>query len=127
MFQSEVEGRIVDWSLLTKDVQPEYHHDLDYLVSMLDWDANVDPEFAQNEPGVSQTCAALEEMKEAGYRENWVTYGTATTPPRKLTVLPKRSAAIRDSAAYGLISDAGVRRIRENTPCPLQPRFDSAR
>ena len=37
MFQSEVEGRIVDWSLLTKDVLPEYHHDLDYLISMLDW------------------------------------------------------------------------------------------
>jgi hypothetical protein len=37
MFQSEVEGRIVDWSLLTKDVLPEFHHDLDYLISMLDW------------------------------------------------------------------------------------------
>ena len=47
MFQSEVEGRIVDWSLLTKDVPPEYHHDLDYLISMLDWDANVNPEFAK--------------------------------------------------------------------------------
>ena len=49
MFQSEVEGRIVDWSLLTKDVLPEYHHDLDYLISMLDWDANVNPEFAQEQ------------------------------------------------------------------------------
>ena len=48
MFQSEVEGRIVDWSLLTKDVLPEYHHDLDYLISMLDWDANVNPEFAKS-------------------------------------------------------------------------------
>jgi hypothetical protein len=48
MFQSEVEGRIVDWSLLTKDVLPEFHHDLDYLISMLDWDANVNPEFAKS-------------------------------------------------------------------------------
>jgi hypothetical protein len=39
MFQSEVEGRIVDWSLLVKDVRPEFSHDLDFLVSMLDWDA----------------------------------------------------------------------------------------
>ena len=49
MFQSEVEGRIVDWSLLVKDVLPEYHHDLDYLISMLDWEANVNPEFAKSE------------------------------------------------------------------------------
>ena len=48
LFQSEVEGRIVDRSLLTKDVKPEYHHDLDYLVSMIDWDANVNPEFAKS-------------------------------------------------------------------------------
>ena len=45
MFQSLVDGRVVDRSLLTKDVRPEYHNDLDYLVSMLDWDANVNPEF----------------------------------------------------------------------------------
>ena len=43
MFQSEVEGRIVDWSLLIKDVNREFSHDLDYLISMLDWDANVNP------------------------------------------------------------------------------------
>ena len=48
MFQSLVDGRVVDRSLLTKDVRPEYHNDLDYLVSMLDWDANVNPEFAQD-------------------------------------------------------------------------------
>ena len=47
MFQSLVDGRVVDRSLLTKDVRPEYHDDLDYLVSMLDWDANVNPEFGK--------------------------------------------------------------------------------
>ena len=48
MFQSLVDGRVVDRSLLTKDVRPEYHNDLDYLVSMLDWEANVNPEFAKS-------------------------------------------------------------------------------
>ena len=33
---------------LTKDVRPEFSHDLDYLISMLDWDANVNPEFAKS-------------------------------------------------------------------------------
>ncbi len=33
---------------MTKDVPPEHHHDLDYLISMLDWDANVNPEFAKS-------------------------------------------------------------------------------
>ena len=32
MFQSLVEGRAVPWDLLVKDVPPEHHHDLDYIV-----------------------------------------------------------------------------------------------
>ena len=48
MFQSMVEGRAVPWDLLVKDVPPEHHQDLDYIISMLDWDKNVDPEFMNN-------------------------------------------------------------------------------
>ena len=47
MFQSEVEGRIIAWGLLTKDVPPEPRHDLDYIIGMLDWDANVNPRFGE--------------------------------------------------------------------------------
>ncbi len=50
MFQSEVEGRITPWALMTKDVLPEYHNDLDYLVELLDWDANVNPTLREGQP-----------------------------------------------------------------------------
>jgi hypothetical protein len=76
MFQSEVEGRMVDWSLLTKDVRPEFHKDLDYLVSMLDWEANVNPEFAKTNKTFRHPVKPVEQMKAEGYREVWVTYGT---------------------------------------------------
>ena len=48
MYQSMVEGRRVPWELLVKDVPPEYHQDLDYLVEQLDWEKNVDPEFKKH-------------------------------------------------------------------------------
>ena len=48
MFQSEVEGRISRLDLLVKDVPPEHHHDLDYIIGMLDWDANVNPRFGES-------------------------------------------------------------------------------
>ena len=48
MFQSIVEGRAIDRSLLTKDVPPDKHHDLDFLVGLLEWEANVDQEFAKH-------------------------------------------------------------------------------
>jgi len=103
MFQSEVEGRIIDWSLLTKDVRPEYHHDLDYLIGMLDWDANVNPEFARTNKVFPKATSAGGD----GYCEKWVTYGTPYYSAKELTVSPGRSVTIRDSAAYGLILTEG--------------------
>jgi hypothetical protein len=107
MFQSLVEGRPVSWDLLVKDVPTENHHDLDYIVSMLDWDKNVDPEFMTTnfrEPiPVNKATAS----NDQGYQENWITYGTDHYSAKELTVLPKRSVAITDTAAYGLIVTQG--------------------
>jgi hypothetical protein len=97
----------VDWSLLVKDVKPEFSHDLDYLVSMLDWDANVNPEFAKSNKTKPRPVKALEEMESEGYRELWITYGTPHYSAKELTVLPKRGATIKDKSAYGAILTQG--------------------
>jgi hypothetical protein len=107
MFQSLVEGRFVDWSLMTKDVPPQHHHDLDYLISMLDWDANVNPEFAKTNKVFPKLVRARDEMNECGYSEQWVTYGTGWYSAKELTVFPGRAALITDGAAHGLIVTQG--------------------
>jgi hypothetical protein len=107
MFQSEVEGRIVDWSLLVKDVKPECRNNIDYLIGMLDWDANVNPEFAKTNKTKPRPVKTLEEMESHGYREVWVTYGTKYYSAKELTILPKQRVTIKDSAAYGVILTQG--------------------
>jgi hypothetical protein len=107
MFQSLVEGRIVDWSLMVKDVPPEHHHDHEYLISMLDWDANVDPEFGRANKVFPKPVCPVPQMESAGYRENWVTCGTAWYSAKESTVMPGRTVTIPDSAAYGLIVTQG--------------------
>ena len=111
MFQSMVDNRPVPWSLLIKDVPPEYAHDLDYIISMLDWDKNVDPEFAKHNKRFPLPVRDEAEMSEAGYREVWVTYGSDLFSAKELTVQPGRSVVITDSAAYGLILTQGRGRI----------------
>jgi hypothetical protein len=103
MFQSEVDGRVVPWELMTKDVPAAYHHDLDYLVEMLDWDANVNPEFAKTNRTFPCPVRSFAESEADGYREQWVAYGTGFYSAKELTVLPARSTVIKDAAAYGLI------------------------
>ena len=111
MYQSLVEGRMVPWDLLVKDVPPEHHHDLDYLLDMLDWDANTDPEFGKHrifDPHPAGDAAA---MAEAGYIENWVVYSTRFYSAKELTVKPGRSVTIRDAEAYGTIVVQGYGKI----------------
>jgi hypothetical protein len=114
MFQSMVEGRHVPWDLLVKDVPPEHHHDLDYLISMLDWEANVDPEFGKHNLFHPTPVSGEAEMNEAGYSEKWVVYSTPHYSAKELTVLPGRTVTIRDTAAYGLIVVQGVGNIGKN-------------
>lgn len=111
MFQSMVEGRAVPWDLLVKDVPPEHHHDLDYILSMLDWEKNVDPEFGRHNKVFPVPVRDEGAMAEEGYREVWVTYGRPWYSAKELTVLPGRSAVIRDAAAYGMILTQGYGQV----------------
>ena len=107
MFQSEVEGRITPWDLLVKDVPPDHHQDLDYIVNMLDWEANVNPRFGDSNRYQPRPVKPVGESDAEGYREVWVTYGTRWYSAKELTVQPGRSVTITDAAAYGLILTQG--------------------
>jgi hypothetical protein len=74
---------------------------------MLDWEGNVDPEFMNHHFFEPSPVKDLAEMKSAGYQESWVCYSTADFSAKELTVFPKRSVTVRDSAAYGLIVTQG--------------------
>lgn len=111
MFQSLVEGRAVGWDLLVKDVPEERHQDLDYIIGMLDWEKNVDPYFMKNRFFEPLPARDLEEMRDAGYEEKWVSYSTDYFSAKELTVFPGRSAVIQDAHAYGLILTEGRGKI----------------
>ncbi len=107
MFQSLVEGRPVPWDLLVKDVPEEHHHDLDYILDMLDWEKNLDPEFAEHNAFDPAPVDDPEKMVDSGYAENWIVYSTPHYSAKELTILPGREAVLTDAAAYGLIVTQG--------------------
>ncbi len=123
IFQSMVEGRPMPWDLLVKDVPPERHHDLDYIVGMLDWEANVDPEFVKHRLFHPRPVNAEDEMADAGYSEKWIVYSTGYYSAKELTVFPGRSVTLRDAAAYGAILVEGhgsVGKVEVETPSVIR-------
>ena len=111
MYQSLVEGRTVPWDLLVKDVPEAHHQDIDYLLDMLDWDANTDPNYQKNRLFEPRPVKSLAEMTDAGYTEKWIVFSTRFYSAKELTVHPGQTVVIRDAAAYGLIVTQGYGNI----------------
>ena len=120
MYQSLVEGREVPWALLVKDMPKEKHHDLDFIVEQLDWDANVDPHFKENhylEPIVHHGS------DKDGYLDKWIVYGKVygeqLFTAKELTVLPGHKVTIKDSGATSVICVQGegrMNKLKLNSP-----------
>jgi hypothetical protein len=107
MFQSLVAEVPFGWEMLTKNVPPDKQHDLDYLLDMLDWEANVDPTFKDTYSRPPLPVKPEDEMRDAGYVEKWITYGNPYFAAKELTVLPGRTVTIQDPGPYGLIMVQG--------------------
>jgi hypothetical protein len=103
MFQSLVSEAPTDWSLLVKNVPADLEHDLDYIVSMIDWDNNTTPNFKEEHYLAPRPVKDVDEMSDEGYSEKWIVYGNEFVAAKELTVLPGRSVDIRDTGPYGLI------------------------
>lgn len=102
VYQSLLGSKRLPWDLLVKDVPREYHKDLDYLVDMIDWEANLDPEFKKYH-FLKPKLVAPEETRREGYEEKWITYGSPDFSAKELTIFPEKSVKIQDAAAYGLV------------------------
>ncbi|MEN1680431.1 MAG: hypothetical protein AAGJ46_12630 [Planctomycetota bacterium] len=116
MFQSLVEGRVVPWSLLVKDMPADKHDDLDFIIGQLDWEKNVDPSFKENN--------YLEPINAAsgdGWRDDWIVYGTVDGEQlfsaKRLTLETGAKCTIKDPGASGWITVQGKGRIGK---LPLQ-------
>ncbi len=108
MWQSLVaDYQVVSRDLLVKDVPPEKHYDFDYLISLLDWEANVNPAFKDRHFLIPKPAGELEEMRGQGYEEEWIVYGSEWFSAKRLRVMPGRTVTIKDPAAYGLICIQG--------------------
>jgi hypothetical protein len=125
MFQSLVEGREVPWSLLVKDVPKEKHHDLDFIISQLDWEKNVDTHFKEHnylEPIVDKSQSG------AGHTDRWIVYGKIDGEQlfsaKELTVDPGAKCKISDAGASGWITVQGRGRIGKlDLQTPAMIRF----
>jgi len=107
LYQSLTGNTVIPEELLWKDTPPEEKGNYDYLVDVIDWELNVDPEFQKNHFMAPLPVRPLEEMRAEGYEERWICYLSDDFSAKELTVLPGKSVTIKDGGAYGMIMMQG--------------------
>lgn len=103
MYQSLVNDQIIPEEFLWKNTPEDKKGDFDYLIEVIDWELNIDPDFTANHFMRPKPVRDTKEMKAEGYIENWICYKSTAFSAKELTVLPGKSVTIYDHAAYGII------------------------
>lgn len=99
MYQSVLYGgQCVSEDLLWKNCPEEEKGNVDYLMDVIDWDENTDPDFVKNHFMAPKVIFENEKAKE-----EWICYKCPQVSAKRLTVYPSQSIIIKDMAAYGLI------------------------
>ncbi len=99
MYQSVLYGgECVSEELLWKNCPEEEKGNFDYLVDVIDWDKNIDPDFSKN-----RFMAPVVITENENYTEEWICYKCKEVSAKRLTVNPGKTAVIKDMAAYGFI------------------------
>jgi hypothetical protein len=91
-------GEVYPYEFLVENCPDDKKRNIDYILSLMDWEANVDPHYKKHffrPPILAQ--------KEDGYIEKWITYATPYIAAKELTVFPGQTIAVKDGAAYGCI------------------------
>jgi hypothetical protein len=106
MYQSLSGNKVTPEELLWKNMATD-RGDFDYLMDVIDWEINVDPNFVQSRFMRPKPVRPVAEMEAEGYCETWICYKSTAFSAKELTVMPGRTVTIKDSAAYGMIMMQG--------------------
>ncbi|MHC4475402.1 MAG: hypothetical protein ACYTEL_07145 [Planctomycetota bacterium] len=102
LYESFTSDRILPEELLWKDTPPDKLNDIEHLLDVIDWELNLDPDFAAKRFMRPIPVQPIEQTQPQGYIDEWVCHKSKVISAKRLTVLPQHTVTIKDSAAYGM-------------------------
>ncbi len=103
MYQSLTGDAIIPEELLWKNTPKDKVGNIDFMIEVLDWEANVDPNFVAHHFMAPKPVKAVKQMEAEGYIDNWITYKSTEYSAKELTILPGKTVTVKDGGAYGMI------------------------
>jgi hypothetical protein len=87
------------YDFLVENCPEDKKRNIEYIMSLMDWEKNIDPHYKRNyyRPPI------LVEQGEEKFEERWVSYGNEYIAAKELRIAPRAKVRVKDSAAYGCI------------------------
>jgi hypothetical protein len=79
-------------------LSPGQKADIDYVISLMDWEKNIDPNYKKH-----YFRAPVVIHSDEKYTEKWITYANDYIAAKEMAIQPGQTVTIKDKAAYGCI------------------------
>jgi hypothetical protein len=99
VYENVTSDEVYPYEFLVENCPADKKQDIDYVMSLMDWEKNVDPHYKKNYFRPPVVCSHSDER----FTESWITYGNEYFGAKELRINPGQTVTIKDGAAYGCI------------------------
>lgn len=99
VYENVASGEVYPYEFLVENCPRNKKMDVDYVMSLMDWEKNIDPHYKKHffRPPIVCPGGTRE------HTEKWITYANEYVSAKELTVQPGATVKIKDPCAYGCI------------------------
>ncbi|HTB85942.1 MAG TPA: hypothetical protein VK742_20020 [Candidatus Sulfotelmatobacter sp.] len=99
VYENITSHEVYPYDFLVENCPKNKKQDVDYVMSLMDWEKNVDPHYKKKYFRPPIVCRHSDER----HTEKWITYANEYFSAKELTVQPGQTVTVKDGAAYGCI------------------------
>ena len=99
VYENITSNEVYPYEFLVENCPADKKHDIDYIMSLMDWEKNIDPHYKEHYFRAPVDCSHSDEQ----HKEKWVVYANDYIAAKELTIKPCQTVRIKDGAAYGCI------------------------
>jgi len=99
VYENITAGEVYPYNFLIENCPADKQRDVDYVMSLMDWDANIDPHYKQHYFRPARTTPE----SDARFTEKWIAYANDYIGAKELTIHPGQTVTLQDPIAFGCI------------------------
>ncbi len=98
VYENITSNEVYSYEFLVENCPPDKKRDIDYIISLMDWEKNIDPNYRKH-----YFRPPILIHSDVQYTDKWIAYANDFISAKELTINPGQTVVIKDKAAYGCI------------------------